>query len=120
MVKPLFSDKVKSADSITLIENNKIVSDDKEVADIFNTFFGNAVEMLNIESYEHFSFDEYFLCKDTENEDPIKRAIEKYADHPSIKKIKEKIPIVSPFSFKETTLKHVVEEIENFDGMKIT
>ena len=26
MVKPLFSDKVKSADSITLIENNKIVS----------------------------------------------------------------------------------------------
>lgn len=120
MVKPLFSDKVKSADSITLIENNKIVSDDKEVADIFNTFFGNAVKMLNIESYEHFSFDEYFLRKDTENEDPIKRAIEKYADHPSIKKIKEKIPIVSPFSFKETTLKSVMDEIENLNVSKST
>ena len=120
MVKPLFSDKVKSADSITLIENNKIVSDDKEVADIFNTFFGNAVKMLNIESYEHFSFDEYFLRTDTENEDPIKRAIEKYADHPSIKKIKEKIPIVSPFSFKETTLKSVMDEIENLNVSKST
>ena len=33
-VKPLFNDKAMSTDSITLIENNKIISGDQEVAEI--------------------------------------------------------------------------------------
>ena len=52
-----------STDDITLIENNNIISDDKDVAEVFNSFFINAVKNLNIDSYEHLSFDEYFLCK---------------------------------------------------------
>ena len=73
-----------STDKITLIENNVIVSEDQQVAEIFNTFFSNSVKNLNIEYYEHFSFDEYFLSEDTESDDPILRAIEKYGKHPSI------------------------------------
>ena len=68
-----------------------MVSDDKEVAEIFNRFFSNAVKNMNIDYYEHFSFDEYFLCKVTENEDPVISAIEKYTNHHSILKIKEKL-----------------------------
>ena len=43
-VKPLFSEKTMSTDKITLIEDNVIVSDNQKVAEIFNTFFGNAVK----------------------------------------------------------------------------
>ena len=88
-VNPLFTEKGITTDKITLIENNLIVSDDKNVADIFNNFFSNAVKNLNIDYYEHFSFYKYSLCKDTENTDSILKAIEKYENHPSILKINE-------------------------------
>ena len=120
VVKPLFSDKVTSSDNITLIENNEIVSKDSEVADIFNSFFGNAVRNLNIDSYEHFSFDEYFLRSEPENEDPIIRAIEKYENHPSIQKIKQIHISNSVFSFKPTDLEQVIKEVNNLDETKST
>ena len=88
-VKPFFSDKVVLSKKITLVENNTLVSDSDTVAKIFKIFFSNAVKNLNIEKYEHFSFDKYFLSKEEENENPILRAIEKYENHPSIIKIKE-------------------------------
>ena len=119
-VKPLFSEKTMSADNITLVENDIIITEDKKVAEIFNSFFSNAVKNLNIDRYEHFSFDEYFLCKDTENEDPILRAIEKYEKHPSILKIKETTPENSHFSFTPTDLKSVTKEIGNLKESKST
>ena len=109
-----------SADNITLVENDIIITEDKKVAEIFNSFFSNAVKNLNIDRYEHFSFDEYFLCKDTENEDPILRAIEKYEKHPSILKIKETTPKNSHFSFTPTDLKSVTKEIGNLKESKST
>ena len=117
-VKPLFSEKTVCTDTITLIENNVLVSEDENVAEIFNSFFSNAVKNLDIDSYEHFSFDEYFLCKEIEEEDPIIRAIEKYVNHPSIVKIKEMIPAISQFSFQPTDLTSVVKEIENLNESK--
>ena len=114
-VKPLFNDKAMSTDSITLIENNKIISGDQEVAEIFNSYFSNAVKSLNIENYEHYSFDEYFLCKEKENEDLILRAIEKYENHPSITKIKNSTPQNNPFSFKPIDHKTVINEIANLN-----
>ena len=47
-VKPLFSEKCVSGDDITLVENKTIISDDKQVAGIFNSFFSGAVKSLNI------------------------------------------------------------------------
>ena len=119
-VKPLFSEKTMSTDNITLVENNVMVSEDQEVAKNFNSFFSNAVKNLNIDSYEHFAFDEYFLCKETENEDAVERAIEKYKNHPSIVKIKQQTPEGSKFSFKPTVLKTVTEEVANLNESKAT
>ena len=119
-VKPLFSEKTMSTDNITLVENNVMVSEDQEVAEIFNSFFSNAVKNLNIDSYEHFSFDEYFVCKETENEDAVQRAIEKYKNHPSIVKIEQQTPEGSNFSFKPTVLKTVTEEVANLNESKAT
>ena len=117
-INPLFTEKATSTDNITLIENNEIVSDDQKVAEIFNNLFSNAVKNLNIDYYEHFSFDKYFLCKDTENKEPILRAIEKYENHPSILKIKELIPESERFSFNQTDLKSVIREIGNLNESK--
>ena len=44
-----------STKNISFIENNVIISEEYEVAEIFNSYFSNAVKNLNIESYEHFS-----------------------------------------------------------------
>ena len=117
-VKPLFSEKNVSTDNITLIENNVIVSEDKKVAEIFNCFFSNAVKNLNIDSYEHFSFDNYILCKENESDDPIITAIEKYEEHPSIIKIKEIKPENSYFTFKPTDLKCVIKLIDDLNESK--
>ena len=37
-VKPLFSDKCISTDNITLIENNKIISEDQDIANTVKVF----------------------------------------------------------------------------------
>ena len=92
-VKPLFSDKCALKDNISLQEKTgvmkeEIISDDDQVAQIVNHFFSNAVKSLNIDYFEHFSFD----CIFSDSEDPVINAIEKYSKHPSILKIKENYP----------------------------
>ena len=47
-VKPLFSGKVKTTSSVTLLENDEIVSDDKAVAEIFTDYFANITSSLGI------------------------------------------------------------------------
>ena len=47
-VKSSFSNKSNNFESITLVENDSIVSDDNEVANIFNEDFSNPVEDLNL------------------------------------------------------------------------
>ena len=114
-VKPLFTDKTTSTDNITLVENKLIVSDDETISEIFNDFFSNAVKNLNIEPYELFSFDKYFLSVVSENDDPINTAINKYEDHPSILKINETVSFTDRFSFKPTDLQTVIKEISNLN-----
>ena len=118
VTKPLCSDKAVSSNSITLIENKEIVSDDQKIANIFSSFFSNAVRNLNIEYYEHFSWDRYFVCNEIENEDPILKAIEKYEDHPSIIKIKELNTNDKTFSFKPIDLDSVKKEVGDLNVKK--
>ena len=118
VTKPLCSDKPMSSDSITLIEKKEIISDDQTVASIFSSFFSNAVRNLNIDYYEHFSWDRYFVCNEIEKDDPILKAIEKYEDHPSIIKIRELNDSNKVFSFKPINLDSVRKEIENLNIKK--
>ena len=46
--KPLFSSTCTATDKIILVENEAILTDDKEVAECFNSYFANIVETLNI------------------------------------------------------------------------
>ena len=48
-IKPLFSDKQRDLKrNIVIVEDNSVISDNKEVAEKFNTFFIEAVENLDI------------------------------------------------------------------------
>ena len=46
-VKPWLTDKTLRDDKITLIENEKVVSDEKELVSIFNECFSNVVSNLD-------------------------------------------------------------------------
>ena len=48
-VKPFFSEKIKSRESIVLIEKGKTISKEDEVANTLNDFFSNIVKNLNIQ-----------------------------------------------------------------------
>ena len=118
-VKPLFSDKCALKDNISLQEKTgvmkeEIISDDDQVAQIVNHFFSNAVKSLNIDYFEHFSFD----CIFSDSEDPVINAIEKYSKHPSILKIKENYPQNTTFSFQETNFETVYKLVINLDATK--
>ena len=51
-IKSFLSEKTKSREKITLIENENLVSDDAEVANCLNNFFSNIVKNLEIPKYE--------------------------------------------------------------------
>ena len=92
-IKPLFSDKHFSNSKITLIEDGDIISDDQELAEIFNSYFTNVVDKLNIEGFK--THDYNFIPE----LDYISNIIEKFKNHPSIRKIKENVNIEKHFSF---------------------
>ena len=111
-VKPLFNEQTVSTDTISLIEQNVVVSEDAKVSEIFNEFFGSAVTNLNIPPYEP------LLDSLSPSGDPILNIIDKYKDHPSILKINEINPREPTFSFKPTDLATVMREISNLNAAK--
>ena len=76
------SDKILSTKRITLIQNDKIATNDNETANLMNTFFSNILISLNILKYHD--------CKGISGNisDPILKNIVKYGNHPSINVIK--------------------------------
>ena len=101
-VKPLFSEKVISAESITIVENDTIYNNDSDVSQIFNQFFSNVVKNLNILPNDD-------VINDNVNDpDIINRAILKYQHHPSILKIKEVFGNQDTFSFVHCSYEDVL------------
>ena len=113
-VKSLFSNKIKSTEYITLEENGKIISNDKELARIFNEFFVNIVPNLDINTNHSFLIN-------TDNEsDPIEKAIAKYKNHPSIISIKKFMENSdSSFSFQHVPKDKITKTIEMLDPKKV-
>ena len=111
-VKPVFSDKVKSQDAITIIDEGNIISDDNEVAITFKNFFANAVKELNINRNLH-------CLAPIDNEvDPIINACIKFQNHPSILKIKEINTPTPPFNFNFISIDNMANEITSIKNSK--
>ena len=106
-VKPLFTDKTLKDERITLVENNKVVSDESKLVEIFGKYFGNIVQNLGIDGPTNTSSDNETVT--------IRKAIEKYQNHPSIKVIRENIDTTKNFSFDLINPECISKIINNLD-----
>ena len=81
-VKPLLSEKVTKHSKINLVEDDKIISRDDQIAKKFSECFIN-IPILNMLSNG-------YRCPDSPEQGIILRTLDKYKNHPSIKLIKAK------------------------------
>ena len=90
-VKPYFSDKGSNSRRITLLENDSILTDDKDIAKTMNNFFINITKNLNLKPYKDSSLTN------------INEITSNFDNHVSVKKIKESFPniVSSDFNFQE-------------------
>ena len=98
-------------DKTTLIEDDEIIGNDKEISEIFNNFFSRIVAKLNIPKYEDLSVNS------ANSEDPLENLITKYKNHPSIRAIIDKSSNTS-FSLKTISKKDIEKEILNVNVAK--
>ena len=77
-VKSFLTEKSKKVSKTTLIEDNQIISQDKQIAKIFNEYF-ITIPILNMPTNPEFEYS------DSREGDPLLRIIGKYQNHPSIK-----------------------------------
>ena len=92
-VKPLFSNKFKGKTTIKLVENDKMIDNEIEIAKIFNEYFVNIVKKLGLFTKEQSAIS-------TENSlNEVEIAITKHENHPSIIAITEKMEKLGNPSF---------------------
>ena len=103
-VKPFFNNKVSNSSKITLAEENNIISDEEEIANIMNNYFINVTKTLNLKK-------QLGVGRSDLNE---------FENHISIKMIHQKYPEILPESFKFQFLSNnqVKKEMQNLDTKK--
>ena len=111
--KPFFSDKGAAKSEITLIEGDKIIQEDSEIAKIMNEFFSKAVESLKI------NIPNEYIIEESVSDDAIENIITKYSNHPSIKLINENV-VKGCFSFNLVNLTDIIDEVKALDSNKAT
>ena len=100
IVKRKISDKVKIRSKITLVEDDKILSQDAEIAKTFNEYFIN-IPILKMPNNQSFSTQTRSL-----EENHISEIIVRYKDHPSINLIKSKNScLTNTFFLRQSQLK---------------
>ena len=112
VVKPFFSNKVKSSETIFLREDIKIHENDKDIANIFNEHFINAATKLDI------CIDHKKDYLNTDNLDPVLKAIDIFKDHPSILNIRDSSIQKNKFYFKPISISDIAEIISFLDSSK--
>ena len=111
-MKPLFGDKGGTKDKIVLVEGDKIINDESEVAQTFTDFFDDAVKSLGI------SDNKVLLTKVDLPSGKVLDAIKMYEAHPSILKIKENVVVNTEFSFSPVSLDDIHSELKALNTKK--
>ena len=91
---------------IVLVENEKVVSENEEIAYLFNTYFNDITKGLNIERWPISNPP----CKDL-----LVNAIRKYEMHPSILKIKSVFKSIRPFDFNFVSSDDISKIVTSLD-----
>ena len=110
-VKPLFSDKTKSNEKTTLVEDETVTTQDEKNAELLNLFFSSAVK--NLKTAE---FSETRPLAERLS-DPVLKAILKYKNHPSIVAIR-KANNNAYFHSNEVSVEEVYKEIRKLSTPK--
>ena len=93
---------------ITLVvKDDKIISDDKEVVEICNSFFINSVESLDLND------NNSLLTFTGDLIDPVMIALKRFENQPSIIGIKEKVNVENIFSFSKVGIGDVEVEVKS-------
>ena len=108
--KPYFSSKYTPQEKLLLVENNEIISDDITISDTMIDHFSNITKKLNIIEWPSIDIIDV--------EDPVNRAIRKYANHPSIDKIKSIHQYSNKFDFKHITSDQIITQIKKLKENK--
>ena len=108
--KPFLSDKAAVGNRTVLVEDDKIISDEKAVATVFNKYFVNITESLEIQQW-----NPGFLLLPL---DPVEKIYQKYSSHPSILSIKEKYKGNVSFDFSPVTPSDIYEVVMSLDSAK--
>ena len=115
VVKPFIWDKIVSKEQSTYVENNEMISKDKDVAQTMNSFFSNIVTKLEIPEY----IDNNSSFENIAN--PIIKLILKYRSHLDIRAVgevcREGRGNPSPFSEVDIDLE-ISKEILNLDTLR--
>ena len=94
------------------MENEELVNNDRKITQIFNEYFTNIIDELEIKE------NEANLSLAINIEDPIDNSVYKYKDHPSIKKIKQQWAPQELFDFNETDVLDVTEQLMKLNPKK--
>ena len=109
-IKSFLFDKSNNFENIFLIENDNLLTDDFEIAEIFSKYFQNLVPNLALKIPNN------YLCQTPENGDEILAGMCKYQNHPSIKTIFVKSNF--SFPFKTVSLTDIGKEIKRLNANK--
>ena len=112
-VKLFLSDKVKSKETIILVNNDNIESKQTEVAKSINDFFSNAVKNLEIPKYKREDDLHSQLLRS-----PVLQAITKYRNHLSINTIRCFSQHNSSFYFSPVDESTLLKEIKSLNANK--
>ena len=109
-IKPNFTDKVLKDEKIVLVEDDKVITAETDLAKIFKDHFENIVESLHIER----------PCKVDFDREPVANAIKNFSQHPSILKIKENTNSSACFSFRTVSKEDLLYQLNSLDPTKAT
>ena len=82
-----------------MAEENKRISNDHELCEVFNNFFWKTVDELKIPNISNYKLDN--------TNDPLKEALRFFENHPSITNIKSK-NFDASFTFRDTSSSEVL------------
>ena len=94
------------------MEHEKIVSEDRAVADILNEYFSTITESLNISSSNKNQLSVAGIS------DPITTGIEKYCYHPSVLLLKGRYRSAEACCFKRVKISEIIDQADNLDTKK--
>ena len=96
---------------ITLVDHDKVISDDKQLCKTFSNFFQETMKTLGVS-------DCLNMCNYSHS-DPVNNAIRKYENYQGIKKISETLTITSTFHFSGNDKADVEKSIGNLNSSKV-